>query len=248
MSAWHPLSCEGLCIKNFYDEFLLLRRQDESGATSLPALGQRLLNQPFHFVDDVIATEIEICIRLNSHFEEVGYPSVIAELTRLFSHSQATESLKDWRLPICFDLANDNAAIDDWSNIEHMTQSTRDEIIERLLRTELRLAMFGFLPGFAYLSGLPAELHIARKSNPTTRTRRNAVALGGKYVGVYSLPSPAGWHVVGELGANMLRYDVLPPIAMHPGDRVRLERINSAQLMQLKASSTTLLDYNSGLK
>lgn len=244
MFAWHPLSFEGLYVKNFYNEFLLLRRQDDSGATSLPAVGQRLLDQQFDFVDDVIATEIEICIRLNPHFVEVGYLNVLAELSHVIGQPQATEPLRDWRLPIYFSSAEDGASVDEWSSIEQVSRLSRDEIIERLLRTELRLAMFGFLPGFAYLSGLPTELHIPRKNIPTTRTRRNAVALGGKYLGIYSLPSPAGWHVVGELGVNMLRYDTLPPIAIQPGDRVRLEKINSAQMMQLQTSPTTLLEYN----
>lgn len=248
MFAWHPLPCEGLYVCNFYDEFLLLRRQDDAGTTPLPALGQRLLNQQFDFVEDVIATEVEICIRLNPHFVEAGFPTVRVELARAIGQPRANESLRVWHLPICFSSADaENAAADGWSSVEQVSRLVREEIIERLLRSELRLAMFGFLPGFAYLSGLPAELHIPRKSNPTTRTQRNAVALGGKYLGVYSLPSPAGWHVVGELGVNLLRYDILPPIAIQPGERVRLERINFTQLRQLQTSSTTLLDYNSGI-
>ena len=169
----------------------------------------------------------------------------IAELSQVLSQPQATDSLRDWRLPVCFSSANNDATIGEWSNVEQVTRLSRDAIIERILQAELRLAMFGFLPGFAYLSGLPTELHIPRKGNPTTRTGRNAVALGGKYLGIYSLPSPAGWHVVGELGVGLLRYDELPPIAIQPGDRVRLDRVNSTQLMQLRASSITLLDYNS---
>ncbi|MCA9156850.1 MAG: carboxyltransferase domain-containing protein [Planctomycetales bacterium] len=249
MFAWHPLSCEGLYVSNFHDEFLLLRRQDNAGATTLPVLGQRLLNQQFDFVDDVIATEVEICIRLNPHFVEAGFPTVLAELTQVIGQPQANESLRVWHLPICFSSADADAATaaDEWSSVEQASRLAREDIIERLLQSELRLAMFGFLPGFAYLSGLPAELHIPRKSNPTTRTRRNAVALGGKYLGVYSLPSPAGWHVVGELGVNLLRYDRLPPIAIQPGDRVRLERINSTQMTQLQTSLTTLSDYNLGV-
>lgn len=245
MSVWHPLTCEGLSVKNFHDEFLLLRRQDEFGGTSLPALGQRLQNQRFNFVDDVIATEVEICIRLNSRFVELGFPRVLVELSELLRQPQAIDSLRNWRLPIYFSSINDDAAFDEWPSVEQFTRLSRDVIIERLLQAELRLAMFGFLPGFAYLNGLPAELHIPRKSNPTTRSRPNAVALGGKYLGIYSLPSPAGWHVIGELGLNILRHDELPPIAIEPGDRVQLVRINSAQLMQLRTSKTTLLDYSS---
>ena len=82
--------------------------------------------------------------------------------------------------------------------------------------------MFGFLPGFVYLQMLPDELQVPRKESPTARTQPNAFAIGGPYAGVYSLPSPAGWNVIGQLQESLLQTDQLPPVSLRPGDRVRL--------------------------
>lgn len=244
MSAWLPLPQAGLQLKNFHDEFLLLRRSDEAQALFLPALGQHLQLQRLSFVDEVIATEVEICIKLNERYPAIGLEGVRTALTHALQQTRDVSATRQWRLPIYFPCADAAQTTDDWAEIESISGLSREEAIQRLLRSELRLAMFGFLPGFAYLSGLPSELHIPRKHNPATRTARNAVALGGKYAGIYSLPSPAGWHVIGELGVNMLQFDALPPIAMGPGDGVRLERIDEAQLQRLKLEQTTLVDFN----
>ena len=56
----------------------------------------------------------------------------------------------------------------------------------------------GFSPGFAYLDGLPKELHAPRRSNPRTRIAAGAVAIGGSHAGIYTIPSPGGWNWLGN--------------------------------------------------
>jgi UPF0271 protein len=61
-----------------------------------------------------------------------------------------------------------------------------------------RVAAMGFLPGFAYLSGLDPRLHVARRASPRTRIPALSVAIGGPYTGIYPFASPGGWHLLGE--------------------------------------------------
>ena len=61
-----------------------------------------------------------------------------------------------------------------------------------------------------------------RKDTPDRRAAANSFAVGGAYAGIYSLDSPAGWNVVGEVGVNVLRLDQLPPVSLQPGDVVTL--------------------------
>ena len=270
MSDWLPLPTERLCYKNFHGEFLLLRRQhiastpvhsalDHSAlgqdTAALSTLGQRIYDHKFTFVDEVIATEVEICLRLNQHFRELDHSMAIGMLCEALKQTRAGAAPRDWCLPVHFSAANGGAVVDgapadeaaesDWRLVEQSSGLSRGQVIERLLELEFQLAMFGFLPGFAYLSGLPGELHIPRKDTPTTVTPANSLALGGKYLGIYSLPSPAGWNVIGKLGARLMQLDKLPPIAMRPGDRVRLEQIDEEQLQAMNSSGLTLAEYNS---
>jgi KipI family sensor histidine kinase inhibitor len=79
----------------------------------------------------------------------------------------------------------------------------------------------GFSPGFAYLGGLPARLHLPRRGSPRTRVPGGSVAIAAHYSAVYPSESPGGWHLLGSTDAPMwdLRRDV--PMLLQPGDRVR---------------------------
>ena len=81
----------------------------------------------------------------------------------------------------------------------------------------------GFMPGFAYLGGLPKALEVPRLRTPRTRVPKNAVAIAGPYAGVYPFASPGGWRLLGTaqgielFGAN--------GALLRSGDRVRFEDV-----------------------
>jgi KipI family sensor histidine kinase inhibitor len=95
-------------------------------------------------------------------------------------------------------------------------------VVDRLRRTEFRVAFCGFAPGFAYLSGLPVELAVPRLATPRTRVPAGSVALAGPYAGIYPTASPGGWLLVGR--TDLVLFDVRadPPARLTPGTRVRL--------------------------
>lgn len=57
----------------------------------------------------------------------------------------------------------------------------------------------GFLPGFAYLSGLPKALQFPRRSSPRPRVPAGTLAIGAHYCAVYPWESPGGWHLLGHV-------------------------------------------------
>jgi UPF0271 protein len=65
--------------------------------------------------------------------------------------------------------------------------------------------MMGFLPGFAYLAGLPERLAaIPRRATPRTRVPGNAIGVAGGYTGIYPFDSAGGWHLIGRVvGVSM---------------------------------------------
>ena len=84
------------------------------------------------------------------------------------------------------------------------------------------VAFCGFSPGFAYLSGLPAELHVARLPEPRTRVPAGAVGIAAGYSGIYPRESPGGWRLLGRTAATLWDADRDPPALLTPGTRVRL--------------------------
>jgi KipI family sensor histidine kinase inhibitor len=100
--------------------------------------------------------------------------------------------------------------------------TTVPEVIDRLRRTEFQVAFCGFAPGFAYLTGLPAELAVPRLATPRPRVPAGSVALAGPYAGIYPTASPGGWLLVGRTDLVLFDVDADPPARLTPGTPVRL--------------------------
>jgi KipI family sensor histidine kinase inhibitor len=99
---------------------------------------------------------------------------------------------------------------------------SRTEAVQRLSTAELRVAFCGFAPGFAYLTGLPAEWAVPRLPTPRPRVPAGSVALAGPYAGIYPTASPGGWRLVGRTEATLFDVHRDPPARLVPGTRVRL--------------------------
>ncbi|MGC4788616.1 5-oxoprolinase subunit B family protein [Micromonospora sp. DT178] len=95
-------------------------------------------------------------------------------------------------------------------------------VVDRLRRTSFRVAFCGFAPGFAYLTGLPAELAVPRLPTPRPRVPAGSVALAGPYAGIYPAASPGGWLLVGRTAMALFDVHADPPARLTPGTRVRL--------------------------
>jgi len=87
--------------------------------------------------------------------------------------------------------------------------------------TEYQVAFVGFQPGFAYLGGLPRELHALRRASPRARVAPGSVAIGGEWTGVYPLASPGGWHLLGRTDVVLFDAAAESPALLQPGDVVR---------------------------
>jgi KipI family sensor histidine kinase inhibitor len=83
------------------------------------------------------------------------------------------------------------------------------------------VAFCGFAPGFAYLRGLDASLHVPRLREPRTRVPAGSVAIAGEFSAVYPRESPGGWRLLGHTDAPMWDLDRTPPALLTPGTRVR---------------------------
>lgn len=222
--------------ESFGDEFLLLR-SDKLNSRDFSLLGRSLFERQFDFVDEVIATEVEICLKLNRLFDQHCLPQ-LQQLEVSATTAATSNGSSVLRLPVWFSEA------DDWEAVCDSTGLDQTIYLQRLLECPFHVAMIGFLPGFVYLNGLPDSLQVPRKTNPDRQTAANSFAVGGRYAGIYSLPSPAGWNVLGRLGVSLLQPQQLPPVALQPGDQLKLECVNQSDYQQLLRTAATLEQYN----
>lgn len=216
-----------IAIENFNNDFLLLKSEE-----SLIEIGQAIFKENFDFIEEVIVTEHEICLSLNSLFDKKS-------IEALHSIQKIdTSQVQHYTLPVWF---TDH---EDWTQIMSITGFSKEEIIKKLCHRKLTVGMFGFLPGFLYISGLDSSLHVPRKTNPSKYIEKNSLAIGGKYLGLYPVDSPGGWHIIGKTPLTILQSKQIPPIPLQLGDTLQLKAITKQEYDQLLLEKTTLIQYN----
>jgi KipI family sensor histidine kinase inhibitor len=109
----------------------------------------------------------------------------------------------------------------DLDDVAAYADLTPGDVVARHSRVVYTVAFTGFAPGFGYLTGLPSELHVPRRSSPRTRVPTGAVGLAGEFTGVYPRPSPGGWQLIGHTERTLWDLAADPPALLTPGDRVR---------------------------
>jgi len=104
------------------------------------------------------------------------------------------------------------------------------EDVVRLHSSATYTAYFlGFVPGFAYLGGLPQELATPRLQTPRKVVPAGSVAIAGNQTGVYPTATPGGWRLIGKTPLKLFN-----PAAAHSsffeiGDQVRFIPMTSEE-------------------
>ncbi|MFY9292510.1 MAG: 5-oxoprolinase subunit PxpB [Methylorubrum rhodinum] len=96
-----------------------------------------------------------------------------------------------------------------------------EAVIERHAVPEYRVAMIGFLPGYAYLEGLDPGLALSRRPHPRPVTPAGTISIGGAQALVASIAAPSGWHLLGRTPFRNFVPERDPVFLLRPGDRVR---------------------------
>ena len=100
---------------------------------------------------------------------------------------------------------------------------TVDQVVGLHSGAAYTVAFCGFLPGFAYLVGLPPLLHLPRRATPRSRVPAGSVAIAGEFAGVYPSASPGGWHLLGTTDVALWDDSREVPALLAPGTPVRFE-------------------------
>ena len=92
----------------------------------------------------------------------------------------------------------------------------------------------GFLPGFAYLGGLPLALAVPRRSQPRLVVPAGSVGIAGGQTGIYPLETPGGWQIIGRTPLRLYDPRREPSSLLTLGDRVKFAPISSGQFADLE--------------
>ena len=115
----------------------------------------------------------------------------------------------------------DGADLDD---VARACSLSVEQVISLHSGADFEVSFCGFAPGFAYLLGLPDELHLPRRASPRARVPAGSVAIAARYSAVYPRESPGGWHLLGTTTATLWDIARDQPALLQPGTRVRFVR------------------------
>jgi len=146
--------------------------------------------------------------------------------------SQTRLSPQSWRVPVCLE----RTYAEDLPEVAKILHLPEAEVIARLLKQPLKLYMYGFAPGFAYLGGLDSALNIPRRATPRSPMPRSSLMIAGGLASLTSVSMPTGWYVVGQSPVDMfsLQRESLVPFAI--GDVLQLYQIGVEEFKTLQAS------------
>jgi inhibitor of KinA len=152
------------------------------------------------------------------------YQRMVSALQTLLEDVRV-ENLPEPRLveiPVCYG----GVLGPDLSDVARQHDLSTDDVVQLHSSADYLVYMVGFMPGFAYLGGLPERIATPRRSSPRTAVPAGAVGIGGQQTGVYPVESPGGWNLIGRTPLQIFDITRDQQTLLATGDRVRFAPIS----------------------
>jgi KipI family sensor histidine kinase inhibitor len=205
-------------LEGFYVRFA--DQLDVAANAKLHALSNRLLEHLILGVTDLYPGYVNLFVEFNAN--QVARNTV---KTWVRSHLENLETQlntnnlelgREVEVPVRYDG-------EDLEWIATQTNLSIAEVIATHSSPTYRVFAVGFVPGYPFLGVLPEVLRLPRRPTPRKRVPAHTVAMAVSQTGIYVLPTPGGWHLLGT--ALQAIYDPRreQPFLLEPGDRVRFK-------------------------
>ena len=207
----------------------------EFGSTIDTDTNRRVLSLDWAVARETIAGVVETVPTYRSllvHYDPVviGFDALSDKLLGLARLPvEATSAARRWRIPVVY---GGTFGID-LDDVARVHQITTDDVITRHTKSEYLVAMIGFTPGFAYLSGLDPSIATPRRENPRTETPAGTVSIGGSQACVQCLAAPSGWHLLGRTPVRTFHPKRNPVFLLEPGDQINFFKIAATEFEAL---------------
>ena len=201
----------------------------EFGRSIDPAVNRQVLNLDRSVTSEAIAGVAETVPTYRSllvHYDPVriGYAALSEKLLALAQLPVPAETaVRRWRVPVVY--GGDYGV--DLDDVARRHDISTAEVIAKHSGSEYRVAMIGFTPGFAYLSGLDPSIATPRRESPRNETPPGTISIGGVQACVQCLAAPSGWHLLGRTPVRTFHPHRDPVFLMEPGDAVSFHAIDA---------------------
>lgn len=202
-------------------------RIDEALAAKVRALDAALAAAPPPGLREAVPTYRSLMI----HYDplQTSRAALVAAVERARGAAIAAQEGRLWQLPACYD----PEFAEDLDHVAAATGLDAAGVIRLHAGATYRLAMYGFAPGWAYLSGLPAALALPRRTSPRPRIPAGSLIVAGGQALVAGGAMPSGWHILGRTPLRMFDPARDPAFLMEVGDRLTFEPVDRATFDRL---------------
>jgi inhibitor of KinA len=208
------------------DQAYLATMASEAAAVALTEAIRR--TNP-HWLQDVVPAYASVGIYFDA---DISTSQLVADWLNALSvtgtESATVAAVQSHAIPVCYERQQDMARVCERTGL------TPDEVIRLHTTAEFTVYAIGFVPGFPYLGYLPPELTgVPRLPAPRVRVDAGSVGLTGRQTGIYPLPRPGGWNLIGQTPRVLVDVaDQFFPLQV--GDRVRFIRIDEREYTHLE--------------
>jgi inhibitor of KinA len=135
-------------------------------------------------------------------------------------------------IPVCYG----GAFGPDLAFVAQHAQLTPDEVVARHSAPNYLVHMIGFTPGFPYLGGLDERLATPRLASPRAQVPAGTVGIAGAQTGIYSVPTPGGWQLIGRTPLQLFNPAWDAPSLLRAGQHLRFVPISAAEYARLQVA------------
>ena len=149
--------------------------------------------------------------------------------------NDAPKTSRTHQIDICYDLdlAPDIEAVAKASSL------SVTEVINIHTSAKYRVGMYGFAPGYAYLTGVPQEIQVPRKATAVRDIPKGSVMIAGSQCLTTTLVMPTGWSIIGRTHTEILHSNAQNPFLFDVGDTVTFHQIDRAKYEASSRGSST---------
>lgn len=187
--------------------------------------------RPLNGVTDAVAGIDSVTIRFDpTQIETQTAREVLCKVLTTVKAPDAGNTAKDIiDIPVLYG----GDAGPDLADLCRNNRLSKDEFTSRHSSAVYRVITLGFAPGFTYLGPLHESLQAPRLATPRPRLPAGSVGIAGSFTGVYSLPSPGGWNIIGRTPVTLFDAHSDNPFIFRPGDSVRFQPIDAAEFQKI---------------
>lgn len=196
---------------------------DASVQGQVTSLDQKLAQTPFSGFTQTVPAYVNLLVCFNALMTDHANVKQ-AILALLQTPALPPRQGISRQVDICFDadLAPDLA------EVAQLCALSEDAVIAAQLAINYQVVMYGFAPGYAYLSGVPTPLQLPRKPRAKRGVPAGSVIVAGAQCLITTLTMPTGWWIIGRSPTRILLPDQDAPFLFGVGDRVQFNRIDRA--------------------